>query len=105
MIGSLSVGELWFEKGSTRWFSTDGAKLMKLKLDLISMLLVSIDGRSSVPSVEIRKEKVVFTGEMPVENALMLKSTYQFSKKFLTSVSLIFHVSLPEFRFPFYSLH
>ena len=79
--------------------------MMKPKLDLVSMLLVSIDGRSSVPSVEIRKEKVVFTGEMPVENALMLKSTYQFSKKFLTSVSLIFHVSLPEFRFPFYSLH
>ena len=78
---------------------------MKPKLDLVSMLLVSIDGRSSVPSVEIRKAKVVFTSEMPVENAPMLKSAYQFSKKFLTSVSLIFHVSLPEFRFPFYSLH
>ena len=43
-------------------------------------------------------------GEMPVENASMLKSAYQFSKKFLTSVSLIFHVSLPKFHFPFYSL-
>ena len=54
--------------------------------------------------VKIRKAKEVFIGEMPVENAPMLKSAYQFSKKFLTSVSLIFHVSLPEFRFPFYSL-
>ena len=51
MIGALSVGALWFKKGSTRWFSVDGAKLMKLKLDLISMLLVSIDGRSLVPSL------------------------------------------------------
>ena len=41
---------------------------------------------------------------VPVENALMLKSAYQFSKKFLTSISLIFYVSLLEFHFPFYSL-
>ena len=54
----------------------------------------------------LRKEKAkeVFTGTMPVENAPMLKSAYQFSRKFLTSVSIVFHVSLPEFHFPFYSL-
>ena len=68
------------------------------------MLLVSIDGRSLVPAVKKRKAKEVFTGMVPVENALMLKSAYQFSKKFLTSISLIFYVSLPVFHFPFYSL-
>ena len=77
---------------------------MKLKLDLISMLLVSINGRSLVPVVKKRKAKKVFTGMVPVENALMLKSACQFSKKFLTSISLIFYVSLLEFHFPFYSL-
>ena len=83
---------------------TDGAKLMKPKLDLVSMFLVNIDGRSLVPAVKKRKAKEVFTVVMPVENALILKLAYQFSKKFLTSISLVFHVSLPEFHFPFYSL-
>ena len=41
---------------------------------------------------------------MPAKNTLMLKSAYQFPKKFLTIVSLIFHVPLPGFHFPFYSL-
>ena len=77
---------------------------MKLKLYLVSMLLVNIDGRSPIPAVKKRKANEVFIGVMPVENASMLKSAYQFSKKFLTSVSLIFHVSLLEFHFPFYSL-
>ena len=78
---------------------TDGAKLMKSKLDLIS-----IDGQSLIPAVKKRKTKEVFTVVMPVENALILKLAYQFSKKFLTSISLVFHVSLPEFHFPFYSV-
>ena len=60
---------------------------MKPKLDLVSMLLVNIDGRSPVPVVKKRKAKEVFTGVMLVENAPMLKSTYQFSKSF-SQVSL-----------------
>ena len=77
---------------------------MKSKLDLVSMLLVNIDGRSSVPAVKKRKAKEVFTNVRPAENTPMLKSTYQFSKRFLTIVSLIFPVLLPGFHFPFYSL-
>ena len=41
---------------------------------------------------------------MPAKNTLMLKSAYQFPKKFLTIASLIFHVSLPGFHFPLYNL-
>ena len=41
---------------------------------------------------------------MPAKNILMLKSAYQFPKKFLTIVSLIFHVSLLGFHFPLYNL-
>ena len=74
---------------------------MKSKLDLVSMLLINIDGRSSVPTVKKRKAKEVFTGMRPTKNTLMLKSAYQFSKKFLTIVSLIFPVLLPGFHFPF----
>ena len=77
---------------------------MKLKLYPVSMLLVNIDGRSPIPAVKKRNVKEVFTRVMLVENTPMLKSTYQFSKKFLTIVSLIFHVPLPGFHFPFYSL-
>ena len=51
----------------------DGAKLMKPKLDLVSMLLVNIDGRSPVLTVKKRKAKEVFTNIRPVENALILK--------------------------------
>ena len=39
-----------------------------------------------------------------VENALMLKSAKPFSKNSLTSVSQVFHVPLPEFYSPLYSL-
>ena len=80
-------------------FPTDGAKLIKSKLDLIS-----IDGRSLVLAVKKRKAKEFFTSMRPVKNASMPKPAYQFPKEFLTSVSLVFHVSLPEFHFPFYSL-
>ena len=54
---------------------------MKPKLDIVSMLLVSIDGRSLVPAVKKRKAKEVFTSVRLVKNALMLKSAYQFSKE------------------------
>ena len=78
--------------------------MMKPKLDLLNMLLIKINGQSPVPVVKKRKAKEVFIGMMPAENTLMLKSTYQFSRKFLTIISLIFHVPLPEFHFPFYGL-
>ena len=77
---------------------------MKPKLDLVNMLLVNINGRSSAPTVKKRKAKEVLTGVMLAENTPMLKSAYQFSKKFLTIVSLIFHIPLLGFHFPFYSL-
>ena len=43
MTGALSIGAQWFEKESTR-VPIDGAKLMKPKIDLVSMLLVNVDG-------------------------------------------------------------
>ena len=55
---------------------TDGAKLMKLRLDL-----VSINGRSPVVAIKKRKAREVFTGVMPTENTPMLKLAYQFSKE------------------------
>ena len=54
---------------------------MKPRLDLISMLLVSIEGRSPIPVVKKRKAREVFIGVMPAENTPMLKSAYQFSKE------------------------
>ena len=54
---------------------------MKPKLDLVSMLLINIDGRSSVPVVKKGKAKEVFTSVMPAKNTLMLKPAYQFSKE------------------------
>ena len=54
----------------------DGVKLMKSRLDL-----VSINGRSPVTVVKKKKAREVFTGMMPAENTLMLKLAYQFSKE------------------------
>ena len=76
---------------------------MKPKIGLVNMLLISVDGRPLVPTIKKIKAREGFAGVRPVENALMLKSACQFSKKFLTSISLVFHVSLPQFYFPFYS--
>ena len=56
--GALSVGVQWFEKESTR-VPIDGAKLMKPKIDLVSMLLVNVDGRAPVHVVKKRKAKEV----------------------------------------------
>ena len=54
--------------------------MMKLKLDLVSMLLVSVNGRSSVPDIKKIKAKEGFTDVRPTENTPMLKSNYEFSK-------------------------
>ena len=54
--------------------------MMKSKLDLVSMLLVSVNGRSSVPDIKKIKTKEGFTDVRPTENTPMLKSNYEFSK-------------------------
>ena len=54
--------------------------MMKLKLDLVSMLLVSVNGRSSVPDIKKIKAKEGFTDVRPTENTPMLKSNYELSK-------------------------
>ena len=77
---------------------------MKPKVDLVSMFHVSVDGRAPILAVKKRKSNEVFTSMVLVENAPMLKLTKQFSKNSLTSVSQVFHVPLPEFYSPFYSL-
>ena len=48
--------------------------MMKPKVDLVSMLLVNVDGRASVPVITERKAKEIFTSVVPVEHAPMLKS-------------------------------
>ena len=68
-------------------FPTDGTKLMKPKVDLVSMFHVSVDGRAPILVVKKRKSNEVFTSMVLVENAPMLKLTKQFSKNSLTSVS------------------
>jgi len=40
-----------------RMFPTDGVKLMKLKCDLINMLLVITNGRTVIPVEKARDEK------------------------------------------------
>ena len=72
---------------------------MKPRLDLIS-----IDERFPVPAVKKRKAREVFTGIIPAENIPMLKSAYQFSKEVSHNSLSNFHVFLPEFHFPFYSV-
>ena len=52
---------------------------MKLKLDLVSMLLVSVNGRSLVLDIKERKAKKGFASVRPSENTPMLKSDYEFS--------------------------
>ena len=54
--------------------------MMKPKLDLVSMLLINVNGRSPVPIIKKRKAREGFTGMRPTENTLMLKSDYEFSK-------------------------
>ena len=54
-------------------FPTDGTKLMKPKLDLVSMLLGNVNGRSPVLDIKKRKAKEGFAGVRPAENTLMLK--------------------------------
>ena len=78
--------------------------MMKPKFDLLNMLLISINGRSPVPAVKKRKAMEVYNDVMLAKNTPMLKSVYQFSRKFLTIISLIFHVPLPKFHFLFCSL-
>ena len=53
---------------------------MKPKLDLVSMLLISVDGRSPVPTVKKRKAREGFIGVKLAKNTPMLKSDYKFSK-------------------------
>ena len=63
---------------------------MKPKLDLISMLLVSVNGRSPVPDIKKRKAKEGFAGEiMSSQN------------KLLTILSINFFVSFTCVPFPF----
>ena len=54
--------------------------MMKPKLDLVSMLLINVNGPSPVPIIKKRKAREGFTGMRPAENTLMLKSDYEFSK-------------------------
>ena len=59
--------------------------MMKPKLDLVnmllvSMLLVSVNGRSPVPDIKKRKAKEGFAGIKSTENTPMLKSDYEFSE-------------------------
>ena len=77
---------------------------MKPNLDLVSMLLVNVNGRSSVLGVKKRKAREGFTSVRLAKNALMPKSDYKFLKEVSHNSLQIFHVSLPKFHFPFYSL-
>uniref|UniRef100_A0A7N2L6N8 non-specific serine/threonine protein kinase n=1 Tax=Quercus lobata TaxID=97700 RepID=A0A7N2L6N8_QUELO len=49
---------------------------MKPKLDLVSMLLVNVNGRSPVLDIKKRKAKEGFAGVRPAKNTLMLKWFY-----------------------------
>ena len=61
--------------------------MMKPKLDLVSMLLISVNGRSSELDIKKRKAKEGFTSMRLAANTRMLKSDYEFSKQ-------VFHNSL-----------
>ena len=74
---------------------------MKPKFDLVNMLLVNVNGQSSVPDIKKGKTREDSTGVRPSENTLMLRSNYKFSKEVSHNS---FHESLPQFFFPFYSL-
>ena len=51
-----------------------------MDFDLVSMLLVSINGRSPIPDIKKRKAKEGFAGVRLAENTPMLKSDYEFSE-------------------------
>ena len=85
-------------------FPTDDAKLMKLESDLVSMLLVNVDGQPLVPIVKKREAKEISTCVMPVEDAPMPNFVIWLSKNYFQSISLVFHVSYLSSDFPFYSL-
>ena len=48
--------------------------LMKPKLDLVSMLLVNINGRSSVPNIKKIKANEGFTGMRPAEDTIRINA-------------------------------
>ena len=77
---------------------------MKSKLDLVSMLLIKINGRSPVPKIKKGKTREDSASVRPAENTPMLKSDYKFSNEVSHNTFRMFHVSLPQFSFPFYSL-
>ena len=77
---------------------------MKPKLDLVSMLLINVNGRSLVPDIKKENTREDSAGVRPIENTSMLKSDYKFSKEVSHNSFRMFHVSLPQFSFPFYSL-
>ena len=54
--------------------------MMKPKLELVNMLLVSVNGRSPLPNIKKRKVTEGFGGMRPAENTPMLKLNYEFSK-------------------------
>ena len=63
---------------------------MKPNFDLVSILLVNVDGRSLVLVIKKRKAREGSTDVRPAENTPMLKSDYKFSKE-------VSHSSLPMF--------
>ena len=72
--------------------------------DLVSMLLVNVDGQPLVPIVKKREAKEISTCVMPVEDAPMPNFVIWLSKNYFQSISLVFHVSYLSSDFPFYSL-
>ena len=62
---------------------------MKPKVDVISMFLVSVNGRVPVLVVKKRKAKEVFTGVVPIENVSLIVLK-EFSHKCLSSFSCVF---------------
>ena len=77
---------------------------MKSNFDLVSMLLVNVDERSLVLVIKKRKAREGSTDVGPAENTPMLKLDYKFSKEVSHNSLPMFHVSIPQFYFPFYSL-
>ena len=79
----------------------DGAKLMKLNFDLVSMLLVNVDGQSLVPIIKKRKAREGSAGVRPIEKTPMLKSDYKFSKEVSYNSLPMFLCLLTSVLFPF----
>ena len=78
--------------------------VMKPKLDLVSMLLVNVTWQFLVPDIKKEKAREDSIGMRPAENTPMPKLDYKFSKEVSHNSFRMFHVSLPQFSFPFYSL-